>query len=206
MGSNTATTISSLTALLLFSPFINKPNKKKTKHTSAKTVFSMPNSKKYLVILTVAVLVLATVGISFFILNTQPPTEAKSPDAGYIENSQIYLISANSRYGDYKGSPCFIINVTVRSDYTVENPPDNLSSVNTGAAFFILTANLYDKSNNTIEAQRYIPPHSIPSYNQQNLGSGDTLTYDIYLTVTQQRHDIDHYDLVFDYLGSIPAP
>ncbi len=170
----------------------------------------MPANKKYLAIFAVAVLALVIVGLTFtFLFNAQPSGQAigaKSPAAGYIEDSKICLLSANSSYGDYQGNPCFIIAVTVRSDYTPQNPPDNSSHVNTGSAFFILNAKAYDNNNTEIETQRYIPPHGIPSYNQQGLGSGETLTYNIYLTVTQQRNDIDHYDLYFDYLGSYPVP
>ncbi len=75
--------------------------------------------------------------------------------------SQILVISATSKYGNYPfqpsnpyvgyvppiqlGDPCFIINVTVRNDYSSETPfPANPEGNNTGLVYAWLTAEIFN--------------------------------------------------------------
>ncbi|HLE75449.1 MAG TPA: hypothetical protein VI864_05330 [Candidatus Bathyarchaeia archaeon] len=117
-------------------------------------------------------------------------------------------MSSNSRYGYYYGSPCFIISVTVRNDYNAQQPvPDVLFGEyanNTGFAWLILNAELYDKNGTRIDSQRLRPPIVGFNYNQVGLDSGETLSLDMYMETTRQ--DVAHYDLYFSYLGATPAP
>jgi len=110
---------------------------------------------------------------------------------------------ANSSYGYNGFTPCFTVHITVRNDYTPQNPVDNEAHM-TGYAWFILFAQLYDKNGNQIEAWQYMPPNSHPNYNQQGLQSGETTSLTINMATTS--HNVDHYSLVFGWLGSFPAP
>ncbi|MGA3059605.1 MAG: hypothetical protein ABSD92_04460 [Candidatus Bathyarchaeia archaeon] len=69
-------------------------------------------------------------------------TTVEPPTPSYVGDSSIYLLSANPSYGKYDEITCFIINVTVRNDYTPQQPPPNsLTQNNTGYAWFILSPN-----------------------------------------------------------------
>jgi hypothetical protein len=89
-----------------------------------------------------------------------------TPDLfGNFTETKIFLLDATPRYGYYnetvqpnnpafpkvqKGDPVFIINVTLRDDYTLENPPPGGFGGN-NASTIILKTQLYDK-NGAIEA------------------------------------------------------
>ncbi len=76
------------------------------------------------------------VAVALSKLPETPATNVKPFSAGYVQG-KIYVVSANPRYGYHpgasgvtsnrelvkKGEPCFIINVTVRNDYSEEQPP-----------------------------------------------------------------------------------
>ncbi len=169
--------------------------------------------RRTLGIILVMVMVIA-IGVVVFLQLTANSTASVGPSVAvveppapsYIGNSSIYLLSANASYGKYYGTLCFIINVTVRNDYTPQQPPpNNPTQENNGYAWFILIAKEYDKNSTQINAQEFIPPDSHPNYNQQGLSSGETLSFNIYMTTTQQ-HDVDHYELEFGWLGAFPAP
>lgn len=172
----------------------------------------MKFGKKALAILLVIVIAIAIGVVVFFQLTAKPVASVgtsaaivEPPAPSYIGNSSIYLLSANSSYGTCDGTPCFIVNVTVRNDYTSQQPPpNNFTESSSGEAWFILIAKLYDKNGAQINAQEFIPPQEHPNYNQVGLNSGETTSLNIYMDTT--NHDVDHYSLVFGYLGSIPAP
>lgn len=123
-------------------------------------------SKKTLAILLVMVIAIA-IGVVVFFQSTAKPVAnigassaiVEPPAPSYIGNSSIYLLSANSSYGIYDGTPCFIVDVTVRNDYTSQQPPpNNFTESSSGEAWFILIAKLYDKNGTQINAQEFIPP------------------------------------------------
>lgn len=163
-------------------------------------------SKKILAILLALVLVIIICVVVFLPLNEISTAKVEPPAPSYIANSRIFLLSANSSYG-YNGlTSCFIIRLTVRNDYTAQNPVDNQTNApNTqGYAWFILYAKLYDKNGNQIDAQVFLPSGAFLNFNQQGLDSGETISLTINMITTS--HDVDHYTLVFEYLGSLPAP
>jgi hypothetical protein len=93
----------------------------------------------------------------------------------------------------------------VRNDYTAQQPvPDNTMVNDSGIAWFILTAKLYDKNGIMIDSQSLLPPGSHPNYDQVSLVSGGTLSLNINMATT--RRDVDRYDVDFGYLGTLPAP
>jgi hypothetical protein len=150
-----------------------------------------------------------------------------------LDNSSIFLISATSAYGTYpfvsavspkpgstpiilKGDPCFIINATIKNDYTLENLPPNQAGTkyyangtttntpSTGVYVF-LTASIYDKQGRIIQATDVTPPYGYPSGGAfVYLQSGESATLTIYLAISQQ--DINHFDIILRYVGTIPLP
>jgi hypothetical protein len=164
-------------------------------------------SKKIIAILLVMVLV-ATIGlIVFFQLSQESNSKVEPAAPVYIANSKIFLLSSTSSYGFIGGnplSPCFSVRVTIRNDYTSQQPVDNIYNDSHGTAWFIMYAKLYDKNGNQIQSQAYIPPNGHPNSNQQNIASNETETLSISM-VTSNRN-IDHYSLAFGYIGTIPAP
>jgi len=136
--------------------------------------------------------------------------------------SRIFLVSANSTYGSYpgpsvpqmgnaqgvrKGDPCFIINVTVRNDYSAENPlPDqSLYNMSNPDANVNLTALIFN-SRGQIKATDVTPPYpAVPLMGTYlSLASGENGTATIYLATSHQ--DINRSDVVLQYVGTQPAP
>ena len=161
-------------------------------------------SKKDLSILLAVVLVTAIGVVVFLSLYEISNAKVEPPAPSYIANSRIFLLSANSSYGYNALTQCFIIRLTVRNDYTSQNPVGNERDNTEGFAWFILVAKLYDKNGNQINAQAFTPPGKMHNYNQQGLHSGETTSFTV--TMATASHDIDHYILVFGWLGSYPAP
>jgi hypothetical protein len=164
-------------------------------------------SKKIIAIL-LAIGLATTIGLIIFFQLPQESNAKVEPAApSYIANSKILLLSANSSYGYICGnpfSPCFIVRVTIRNDYTSQDPVDRLYNDSQGWAWFIMYAKLYDKNGNQIQSQAYIPPNGHPNSNQQGMASNETETLTIVM-VTSNR-SIDHYTLAFGWIGTIPAP
>jgi hypothetical protein len=162
-------------------------------------------SKKDLAVLLVVVILAVTLLVMNLLQSAeQSSTNVRPLAPGYIDSTKIFLLSSNSSYGYYYGSPCLIIGVTVRNDYTAQQPvPDHIAN-NSGLAWFGLTAKLYDKNGAIIDSQSLRPPDSFPTYWQVSLASGETLSLNIYMATT--RRDVDHYDLDVGYLSDIPAP
>jgi hypothetical protein len=155
----------------------------------------------FLVLLALVIVVVALWVVS----PKQSPTSVKSLTSGYIDSSRIFLLSSNSSYGYYYGSPCLIIGVTVRNDYSAQHPvPDSSFANNSGLAWLGLSARLYDKDGNVIDSESLRPPNSFPNYNQVSLISGGTLSLNLHMGTA--RRDIDHYDVYLGYLSPFPAP
>lgn len=167
-------------------------------------------------LLIIVVVVAVGVVIVFTQLNQQQnsfsPSKAvlEPPAPGYIDNSGIYLLSAKPYYGNYHGTPLFIVNVTVRNDYTAENPPPNAIAGNVGfngsTVFLLLYANLYNE-NGHINSQIYVPGGDNSGYTPfdyyvAELGSGENASLSIYM-VTSQR-DVEKYTLTFGWLDAVP--
>lgn len=164
-------------------------------------------SKKILAIL-IAIIIFTAIGLIVFFQMPQESNAKVEPEASnYIANSKIFLLSATSSYGYVGGnplSPCFIVKATIRNGYTPQQPVDYNYNDSQGTAWFIMYAKLYDKNDNQIQSQAYIPPNGHPNSNQQNIASNETETLTIVM-VTSNRN-IDHYTLTFGYIGTIPVP
>jgi hypothetical protein len=200
----------------------------------------MKLSKKALAILLV-VIVAVTVGTVVFLQLTMKSMVSVGPSAAivepaassYLDNSSIFLVSATSAYGTYpfksavsprpgstsaiqEGDPCFIINATIRNDYTLENLPPNqmgteyfangtAANIPSVGAYVFLTASIYDKQGRIVQATDVTPPYGYPSGGAfVYLQSGENATLTIYLATSQ--HDINHFDIIIRYIGVIPLP
>ena len=168
-------------------------------------------------------------------LNTIPAVSAEpqylnavADLAGNSNLTKIYLVSANGRYdywrfndtqisyplsGSYiwvihKGDPCFVINVTVRNEYTFEDSLDYNAPISnfTGAyeSFIVLNAFLYDAQGNIINAVDFTMPKTPVGNYQFSLKSQETTSFYTYLATTNR--DIDHFEIKVSYLGSVPQP
>ena len=200
----------------------------------------MTLSKKALAILLV-IIIAVTVGTVIFLQLTEKSMVSIGPSAAivepaassYLDNSSIFLISATSAYGTYpftsavspklgstpvirEGDSCFIINATIRNDYTLENLPPNQegteyyangTTVNIPSAgvYVFLTALIYDKQGRILQATDVTPPYGYPSGGAfVYLQSGENATLTIYLATSRQ--DINHFDIIVRYIGVIPLP
>jgi hypothetical protein len=148
----------------------------------------------------------------------------------YLDSSSILLLSTASSYGSYsfanailypgstpiieKGNSCFIVNATIQNDYSLRNLPPNQITLNypngtvsneSTSAYVFLTAAVYDKQGNVIQATDVTPPYGPPSGGAfVNLESGENATVTMYLATSRQ--DIDHFSIVLRYVGVVPLP
>jgi len=163
-------------------------------------------------LLIIVVVVAVGVVIVFEQLNQQQNSFSPStailelPAPSYIDNSSIYLLSAKPYYGNYHGTPVFMINVIIRNDYTPENPPpdappNETSGFGSGEVNVIFTAHLYSKTAQ-INSYMYLGNGEEPGDYDLTLSSGQTTTWSIYM-VTSQR-DVENYTLAFEWLSAIP--
>ena len=181
--------------------------------------------------LLVALIVLAT---SIFVILSSSHSQVSTPTVANIKQvtphylpyngneSRIFLVSATPTYGSYpgpsvpkmgntpgvkKGEPCFIINVTVRDDYSAENPPpyQNIVNVSNPNAYVFLTAQIFN-TQGQINATDVTPPYPPVPFSgaYASLASGENATVTIYLATNHQ--DIDRFEIILEYVGSLPPP
>ena len=177
---------------------------------SAKIHSRLYSSKKFFQVLSILLvfLLIASTAIALVEFNQvqqlQNGPTAKLNDAGYLDSSKLFLISAYSYYGKYDGQECFIIEATVRNDYTAQQPPpmDNYPGNSSGIAYFGLTAKLYVK-NTTIQSEDLDQgaPLGVP---QIGLGSGDT--YVVEIDMATSNHNIDNYTINLVGLAGYSIP
>jgi hypothetical protein len=155
----------------------------------------------------IAIVVAVLLAITFTMLsNDVPAANARLNNAGYLQGSKLFLLSANATYGAHNGQTCFIVFATVRNDYTVQQPPpmDNYGSNSTGTAFFGLTAKLYNKNAQitaTDVTMPGAPPLGVP---QIGLDSGETYTMEIDMATSNRN--IDNYSVDLVAIAGYPIP
>jgi hypothetical protein len=133
-----------------------------------------------------------------------PAANTKLDNAGYLRGTRLFLVSAKASYGLHNGQACFMINATVRNDYTVQQPPpmDNWLSPSDGTAWFGLTATLYDR-NGQVNASNVDPgvPLGVP---EVGLDSGETATFVINMATSSQS--ISTYSILLVDIAGYPIP
>jgi len=158
-------------------------------------------------------------------VNNPPPIEPVAPQ--YLPyngtGSSIFLASATPGYGPYpgpsvkrmgntpgiqKGASCFIVNVTIRNDYSEENPPpyQKLFNITNADVSAFLTAQIFNTQGqvNATDVTPPYPPVPYPGALVYNLASGNSATVTIYLAT--HNRDINRFEIILEYVGSIPPP
>ena len=138
--------------------------------------------------------------------NRIPPSKAKLLNPGYLENSRLFVVSATSRYGTHNDQECFILNVTLRNDYTAQELPPNSADYNgSGNAFFIMSTKLYSNEGQ-IAAKEVTEPHTmpVPGSPQHSLGAGNTEWFEIDMATSSR--EIESYAIDIFAYGGIPIP
>lgn len=181
----------------------------------------------FLMILIVLVLsIFVVLSSSYRAVSTPTVVNVKPVAPHYLtydgNESRIFLVSATPAYGSYpgpsvaqmgstpgvkKGDPCFTINVTIRNDYSAENPlPDqNIFNMSNPDANVYLTAQIFN-TQGQIKATDVTPPYlAVPlSGAYTSLASQENATVTIYMATSHQ--DIDNFEIILEYVGSVPAP
>jgi hypothetical protein len=153
-----------------------------------------------------AVAALLTVNLARTKSTEHPAAYANLNNAGYFAGSKLFLLSANATYGTHDGQACFIIEASVRNDYTAQQPPpmDNFPSNSSGAAYFGLTAKLYD-NNTQIVANDVTSPGSAPlGVPEIGLGSGRTCKVEIDMATSNRN--VNNYSIELVDIAGYPIP
>ena len=127
---------------------------------------------------------------------------------GYFNGTKLFLVSAKYTYGTHDGQACFIINATVRNDYTAQQPPpmDNCPGNSSGTVYFGLTAKLYGQTG-LIAAKDVTNPGSAPlGVPQIGLDSGQTYTYQIDMAISNAQACVDNYAIDLVSIAGYPIP
>jgi hypothetical protein len=138
--------------------------------------------------------------------------------------SKIYLIDSITSYDKTnetyatadgqiveKGTSLFVITMTLRNDYTSDNPAPPLNNQDQtspadGTAYLYLTAQLYDKDGKLNATNVSMSDFSLPTKSGTGLvlSSGQTTSIKIYMATSQTN--INRYELNLYFLGdSIPT-
>lgn len=136
--------------------------------------------------------------------------------------SEIFLVSANASYGNYPyptvifpptsngkilaeaGEPCVIIDATIRSDYSTQNPPPNPSSASSASAYVFLTAKIFS-GQNQINATDITPQVGFANVGAfASLNSGESATLTMYLATNSTN--ITSFQIITRIISGIPPP
>ncbi|MCW4009467.1 MAG: hypothetical protein NWF05_02455 [Candidatus Bathyarchaeota archaeon] len=137
--------------------------------------------------------------------------------------SKIFLLSAEPSYGYWtqndthmdwfsngpiihKGDPVFVVNSTVRNDYTQNDKAGVVSAVNSyNHSEVSFAVKLYDKNNNTINAlQAYPRVDTRLGSNVFSFERGRAEPFELYFATANRN--IDHFEIVVLYVSSMPPP
>jgi hypothetical protein len=184
--------------------------------------------KKRLAITLLVLIIVAMVGLTIYLSATLTAPEDSSVIPRYLgyndKTSKIYLIDSFTSYSNAnetyatadgqiveKGTPLFVITMTLRNDYTSDNPAPPLhnqdqTSPADGTAYLYLTAQLYDKDGQSNATNVSMSDFSLTSTAGTGLvlSSGQTAPANIYMATAQTN--INKYEVNLYFLGdSIPT-
>jgi hypothetical protein len=184
--------------------------------------------KRRLSITLIILCIIAVAGGVIYFLGTQTTPENSSDIPHYLvydnKPSKIYFIEALTSYGNAnetyttpdgqiveKGTPLFVITMTLRNDYTADNPAPPLhnqqqTSPADGTAYLYLTAKLYDKDGQLNATNVSVSDFSLTAAPGTGLvlSSGQTAPVNIYMATSQTN--INKYEVNLYFLGdSIPT-
>jgi hypothetical protein len=182
--------------------------------------------RKYVLVVAVVIFCSVLGGFYYVILQDSPSTadtsNVEGPSSGYIletnlQETKIFLVSVdNPRYGVYDwsdaegwgvydGDPCFIVNVTVRNDYTTdslwtdEDSPSGLYNNHVK-----LTAYLYDQQGRVDTVDVTYPINSLHGGHVFVVEPEEAQSVELYLAT--ESKDIERYEIYVAYIGSLPEP
>jgi len=183
--------------------------------------------KSLLVITLLIVCLIIVVGVAFYLSGDLFSPKASSVKPHYLsyngETSKIFLVDVVTSYSNTndtfttqdrqffdKGTPIFIITLTIRNDYTSDNPaPPQQNQVQTspadGTAYLYLTSQLYSQNVKLNATDISVSDFSLPKVSGTGLvlSSGETKAVTIYLATSQTN--ISRYEVNLYFLGdSIP--
>lgn len=159
---------------------------------------------------------------------TAPTPSIPTAQSGYYLNgSEIFVVSANASYGSYpyptvtyppfanppngliaqNGEPCVIINVTIRNDYSTQNPAPNPVPYNTTLVTIALTAQIFNGANQ-ITAKDITNAFPIASVTTNKaftrLNYGESTTLSVYLATNST--DVTSFQIIPVYIGLLTPP
>jgi hypothetical protein len=144
------------------------------------------------------------------------------PNSGYLTyypssyETMIFLVSTDDpRYGFYNWSdsnwdvheraPCFIVNVTVRNDYTTDPLwTDTDSPPGLDNKYVKLTAHLYNQQGRVDAVDITYPINSLHGGHVFAVEPEETQSVELYLATDCK--DIERYKIYVTYIGPLPEP
>ncbi|MFC1487833.1 hypothetical protein ACFLRN_09140 [Thermoproteota archaeon] len=180
--------------------------------------------KRRVLLIVVAVVLVSVLGIYYLIESSNTP-DFEGPSSGYLQElsssseTMIFLVSTdNPRYGFYEwidaewyggevseGDPCFIVNVTVRNDYTTdpiwtdEDSPSGMYN-----KYVQLTAYLYNQQGRVDAVDVTYPINSYSGYHEFRVDPEKTHSVELYLATDNK--DIERYEIFVKYVSPLPVP
>jgi hypothetical protein len=153
--------------------------------------------------------------IGSYIHVIEPLPQAQLLNAGYLKlpsmptadgaASRLFLVSATTSKEIRNGQDCFIINVTIRNDYSSElPPPDAHDGARNGEVYFILHAKLYAEGKQ-VEAIEVTEPRTmpVPGSPQRFLETGQTGWFEMEMATSSS---VDSYRIDLVAVGGLPIP
>jgi len=184
--------------------------------------------KKRLAITLLILVIVVVAGFTLYLSGTLTKPGDSSAIPRYLsfndKTSKIYLINSFTSYSNAnetyaspdgqiveKGTPLFVITLTLRNDYTSENPAPPLqnqdqTSPADGTAYLYLTAKLTDKDGQLNTTNVSVSDFSLTATSGTGivLSSGQTASVNIYMATSQTN--INRYEINLYFLGdSIPT-
>ncbi|MCL2173224.1 MAG: hypothetical protein FWB84_06260 [Candidatus Bathyarchaeota archaeon] len=176
------------------------------------------------VVLLIIIITISLIGITVFQNLHDTSSNVQLNNTGYLGESKLFLISANTSYGVYSTNTswtgdtfdnqnCFVITATIRNDYTLEElqtANTYLENTHTGKVYFAVKATLYEGTSqisanditNAITGSMS-PPLGVP---QWNLYCNETNTVEIYMATNNRNIDNYTIKLVTLDLSGLPIP
>ena len=179
--------------------------------------------KKIILLIIVSLVAVSALG-AYYLYESFNVSNIQTPSSGYLtripnpfsNESKIFLVSStNHRYGFYNwnyshwniqmGDPCFIVNVTVRNDYTTdpihtdENSPAGLYYNHVK-----LTAFLYDQDGRVNSVDVTYPINSLHGGHVFKIEPEETYSVELYMAT--ETTDIERYEIYVAYIGSAMEP
>lgn len=189
-------------------------------------------NKKLIAAIIIVMTFLLVVSIVSYYYLTKSAMPIQSVSDYYLQyngiTSRIFVVSANATHGNYpgptvtavpyptesviaqSGEPCVIINVTLRNDYTTQNPAPNpvpLPNYNSTLTYIALTAHLFSGETqiNATDITNAFPLDSVFTNRAfTSLNYGESTILSIYLATNET--DITSFQLIPYYVGLAPSP